>query len=513
MGTVISNLKARFGVDNSDFKKGLKDGEKAVDDFKGAAGNILDDFASMFGVNMNAVNDAVGTANKSLSFMGKSFTAAKSSSEKFAVALKVLKFALVATGIGAIVIVLGSLIAYFTKSGEGADRFAKILSQFRSVVDTVITRLAVFGKGVYEISTGKFRQGWETMRGAFKGIGDEITNDWKEAGKLADAEDALEDREIALINSLEERKAKVAELRLLAKEEMEDQKKKLSLIQQAEALTRSVYGDQVSLEQERLRIMKEKLALQTSDPTDDQRREIAEQEAKINQLYREQAEQLKALNREKRTALAIVQQEVELEKAKANQMGVMAKSIANLKMPDFGDQTSKVLMPLNTIKKAVAEASIDMSTSIQDAFSSMAAGLGEFAGAMASGNAGFADFGKMIAGTFADMAISVGKIAIGAGMAVLGIKKSLMTMNPYLAIGAGIALVALGSAIKGSLSSVAGGGGAAAGGGSNSFTYDTRGSSAQTQPINLTITGELTASGQGLRLALNNENVRRGIAT
>ena len=31
MGTVISNLKARFGVDTSDFKSGLKDGEKAVE--------------------------------------------------------------------------------------------------------------------------------------------------------------------------------------------------------------------------------------------------------------------------------------------------------------------------------------------------------------------------------------------------------------------------------------------------------------------------------------------------
>ena len=47
MGTVISNLKARFGVDSSDFKKGLKDGEKAVNDFKGAAGDSLNEFAAI----------------------------------------------------------------------------------------------------------------------------------------------------------------------------------------------------------------------------------------------------------------------------------------------------------------------------------------------------------------------------------------------------------------------------------------------------------------------------------
>ena len=76
MGTVISNLKAKFGVDSSNFKKGLKDGEKAVADFKGAAGDQLNQFAQMFGVNMGAVSDAVGTAGKSLNFLAQSFKGA-----------------------------------------------------------------------------------------------------------------------------------------------------------------------------------------------------------------------------------------------------------------------------------------------------------------------------------------------------------------------------------------------------------------------------------------------------
>ena len=44
MGQVISNLKARFNVDTTDFKKGLKDGDKAVSDFKDSAGSALDEF-------------------------------------------------------------------------------------------------------------------------------------------------------------------------------------------------------------------------------------------------------------------------------------------------------------------------------------------------------------------------------------------------------------------------------------------------------------------------------------
>ena len=216
--------------------------------------------------------------------MASAFSGAAKGGNVLAISMKVLKTALIATGIGVIVVALGSLIAYFQKSGEGADRFAKILAQVKSVFNNVIERIMQLGEGLFDIFSGKFKEGWEKMRTAFKGIGEEIKEDWKAAGSLADAEDALEDREIALITSLEERRAKIAELRLQAKEETEDQKKKLSLLKEAEALTRSVYGDQISLEKERLRIMQDKLAISAKDPTDEQRKEIARAGSKDKQL-------------------------------------------------------------------------------------------------------------------------------------------------------------------------------------------------------------------------------------
>jgi len=122
-------------VDSADFKKGLKDGEKAVDDFKDGAGNALDKFASMFGLNMGAVSDALGTATKSLNFLGQSITGLGTAANKGAIAFKLFKAVLISTGIGALVVALGTLITYFTKSGEGADKFARILAQVKSVVN------------------------------------------------------------------------------------------------------------------------------------------------------------------------------------------------------------------------------------------------------------------------------------------------------------------------------------------------------------------------------------------
>jgi hypothetical protein len=519
MGNVISNLKAKFGVDTSDFKKGLKDGERAVGDFKGAAGDQIEQFADMFGVNMSGVSSAVGTASKSLNFLKNAFLAAAAGGDILTISARVLKVALVSTGLGAIVVALGSIAAYFISSGRGADTFSKILMQVKSVINNVIERLAIFGKGLYEIATGKFKAGWETMRGAFKGIGDEIKEDWKEAGKLADAEDALEDREIALINSLSARKAKAAELRQQAKEEMEDQKKKLVLLNEAEALVKSVYADQISLEKERLRLMKEKLKMQSADPTDEQRRAIAEQEAKVNDLLRERADELRALLKEKNKVIAANEKEL-----------AQFRSYSNIKMPQLFnkkavDNLQTTLKSLHhtfiqlkdetsALYEVMGKVAVDAAGALNDAFSSGAEGMGEFLGALMTGEAGIGGFGKLIAATFADLAINVGKIAIGAGLAVLGVKKALMTLNPWVAIAAGVALVAIGSAIKGSLASAASGGSGSAsgvgsgGGGSLGITP-----MAQQKEFIITLTGELVAKGADLVYVVDKENNRRKNST
>ena len=70
----------------------------------------------------------------------------------------------------------------------------------------------------------------------------------------------------------------------------------------------------------------------------------------------------------------------------------------------------------------------------------------------------------MIMSTFADMAIQIGKIAIGTGAAIEGIKQALSSLNPYVVAAAGAALIALGGFVKGQLKKVANPQGLATGG-------------------------------------------------
>lgn len=89
----------------------------------------------------------------------------------------------------------------------------------------------------------------------------------------------------------------------------------------------------------------------------------------------------------------------------------------------------------------------------------MAAGVGEAVGAMLANAGGMELVGAALLSGVGDMAVQLGKLAIGIGIATFGIKAALESLNPVAAIAGGIALVALGTAVKGAARSIAGGGG------------------------------------------------------
>ena len=76
-----------------------------------------------------------------------------------------------------------------------------------------------------------------------------------------------------------------------------------------------------------------------------------------------------------------------------------------------------------------------------------------------------ASFSSAILGPIADMAISLGKIAIGTAIAIKGIRSAFESMNPVAAFAAGVALVALGTAVKSRIKAAGRGASSGAGGG------------------------------------------------
>jgi TP901 family phage tail tape measure protein len=90
--------------------------------------------------------------------------------------------------------------------------------------------------------------------------------------------------------------------------------------------------------------------------------------------------------------------------------------------------------------------------------------FGEGIGALATGAASIGDIGKSLLGVLGGVMQQLGQLAIGAGLAVEGIKLALKSLNPVVAIAAGVGLIALSKVVTGSMKSMASGGSASSGG-------------------------------------------------
>lgn len=99
-------------------------------------------------------------------------------------ALKLLKIALISTGIGAIVVLLGSLVAWFSKTQAGIDLANKALAALGAAFDVIIDRASKFGGAIVKLFSGDWNGALGDMKDSFKGIGDEIAREVELAYKL-----------------------------------------------------------------------------------------------------------------------------------------------------------------------------------------------------------------------------------------------------------------------------------------------------------------------------------------
>ncbi|MBP5473654.1 MAG: hypothetical protein J6X92_02705 [Bacteroidales bacterium] len=518
MGTVISNLKAKFGVDTSDFKKGLKDGEKSISDFKQTAGKSFDDLADTFGMDTSKINSSLNTLTKEMNFFRQSIIAAAEGGNKFTIAMKALKVALMSTGIGALVVALGSLVTYFKETGEGADKLSVILAKMRSVVDNIVDRVQTVGKGLVEIFSGNVRSGIQTIKNSMKGLGDEIKRDWQEAGQLAQEMNAIDKRELELVTIQQQRSTKIAELREKMRDLEYTEQQRLAFAQEAERITKEYYADEIALAQQRYEVTKRQLEISASDPTRDQLREVAELEAQVLRAQEEQANSLRALSRERNTLVKAVEAQVAEEKALIARYEELQSlpTIEPIKLnaPELQQGLSTTLMEMQKFTEEVESMTIDLGQTINEAFEDMAGGLGEFFGELMAGDAKMSGFASTMAQSFGDLAVTVGKLLIASGTGIEALSAALkVPENAPLAIAAGVALVALGTAVKSSLANIATSGSTVSGGGVTGASYDVRDLNYEQATTQIEITGELTAKGSDLVYVLNNEDQRKKITT
>ena len=208
-------------------------------------------------------------------------------------AMKSLKVAIAATGIGLLLIAITALTSYFTKTQRGADKLSQAMKGIGAVVDVLIDRFSTFGEGIFAIFSGDFSKGLDILKGTFAGLGEEMRKEGQAAIDLEKAFQALQDREIAMIETRAERRASIEALRLVAADETRELGERANALQKAMDLEKQLADEEIEIAKERARIITERNALGESSRDDLQ--EEAEANAKVIELNAQRDTRLKEL--------------------------------------------------------------------------------------------------------------------------------------------------------------------------------------------------------------------------
>ena len=133
----------------------------------------------------------------------------------------------------------------------------------------------------------------------------------------------------------------------------------------------------------------------------------------------------------------------------------------------FDNASGKVKEKTDEMTKTLEDFNNSASAIISDSIANTFIGLGEAIGsALATGGDILSAVGASLLSSLGNILTDMGKMAIQVGVGLLAIKTALKSLNPAVAIGAGVALIALGSFFSAKSSSI--GGGIGGGGGASS---------------------------------------------
>lgn len=362
------------------FNAGIKDGRLNVGNYAqameavvakldavGAAvektADKVGELGDKFGVNIGPIKTAV-------SGLKQGFDIASQGVTKFAGtgsgAAKILRVAFLSTGIGALVVAVGSLVAYFTQTAEGSKKLKVVLAAIGGVVTSLVKSFAEMGKGLFTIIQGiatfdlsKIKEGAGAVGDAFSGAADKARDAANASMEIVKRQGELEKlkRQAAVLDVQEKNRAE--NLMKLAEDKSKTESERLQALRDAAELEQKVEARRLQIAQETLDLKRKELAIngESKDLLD----EIAASEAEIATIKAEANSkvtdaQIKERNLERdfanqRAARAVAESQAELALLQAQGRDTIAirkkiaeqeKQVALLSAAESGEARSTI---------------------------------------------------------------------------------------------------------------------------------------------------------------------------
>ena len=538
------NLKTVFSSDTKDFERGSKKVRQGIKDLEKVGTSTLSTIGDAFGLNTGKI----GQMTSAIVGLGAKLRDCGSTG---GAAIGKLITGMGTLGAGIAGLGIGAAIAGFQRLNSLAENFGQTM-QGISMKAAVDQYRATYGQAMMDSMGGKasgwfnaktrLQTGWDRLTNftgnilAGQGIGQAVAADRsateaaRQASQYAYRMSELQKQQIDNSVIIAQNNAKIAEYNRIIKDTNADNASRLEAEAKVRETIQKNYELQWNVLNEMVQLQKRINDLSSNSLEDTQK--LANLEAQQVSLVTAREMKLAEIDERARSIKVSTSGGV-AEMSKLNgyleeasriiegsiEVGMMRISTEPIEKVVSSMGKAEVQIPA-TIKPqidkyAVQKAVADITPVVEGAFSMMGDSIGQLIGDLATGGDAWSNFGNIALSSMGDMAIAVGKIAIEAGLATEGIKKALTFGGGWVAIAAGTALVALGTAVKAGLSNVASGnyGAASASGNVASSSYSGSLSSSYDRGITVNVTGRLKANGSELVAVLNNESKRSAIAT
>ena len=186
-----------------------------------------------------------------------------------------MKAGLISTGIGAFVILIGSLVTYFKNTKRGADTLAQGFAAIGAVVSVLTDRISKVGEAISFVFSGQWKQAGEALKGTFSGITAEVVEEAKAMAKLKKRLQELRDADNEFMVQKAKTRQEIERARLIAEDETKSAQERLDNLKKALELEKQTTEQEVELAKERVEIQKAEMHLSEN---------MAEDEEKLAQL-------------------------------------------------------------------------------------------------------------------------------------------------------------------------------------------------------------------------------------